>query len=428
MHDSTYFAAYFITNIFLLVSIHRCMHTFFEERRTNRIICVGAYLLYFFSTSLFYLLFDIPVLTLSINFIALFLISLTYSTDIRKCILCAAFTLLFMLIPEVLVGAFTDYFRFSVFNKGSYSSAVGLIMMRILTYMLAQIVFHIRILRKSQTVSILEWGATFAVPIFTITLQSIIAGGDVSKGWFIASAIMILALNVVTFYLYDSLSRNYIKQKEHALLKQENELYSKQCRMMEESTKELQIFRHDLKNRMLGICRYLDAGQLSEADDAIRELSGVMEKNTLRSVTGNLAVDSIINYKLQAAILNDADVKTDIAVPAELEMNVADLSILIGNLVDNALEALQMVPSDQRSLYLKVVVSHNRLILQITNPYVQEVKYENGEIISSKPDSDKHGLGLKSVKRIVEKYEGGIVIHHENHLFSVDALLYLSTL
>lgn len=428
MHDSTYFAAYFITNIFLLVSIHRFMHTFFEERRTNRIICVGAYLLYFFSTSLFYLLFDIPVLTLSINFIALFLISLTYSTDTRKCILCAAFTLLFMLIPEVLVGAFTDYFRFSVFNKGSYSSAVGLIMMRILTYMLAQIVFHIRILRKSQTVSILEWGATFAVPIFTITLQSIIAGGDVSKGWFIVSAIMILALNVVTFYLYDSLSRNYIKQKEHALLKQENELYSKQCRMMEESTKELQIFRHDLKNRMLGICRYLDAGQLSEADDAIRELSGVMEKNTLRSVTGNLAVDSIINYKLQAAILNDADVKTDIAVPAELEMNVADLSILIGNLVDNALEALQIVPSDQRSLYLKVVVSHNRLILQITNPYVQEVKYENGEIISSKPDSDKHGLGLKSVKRIVEKYEGGIVIHHENHLFSVDALLYLSTL
>lgn len=428
MHDSTYIAAYLITNFFNLASIHRFMLAFYEKRRTNRLICIGAHILYFIATSLIYLFLDIPILTLSINIIILFLISFTYDSAVRKCILSTAFTLLFMIIPEILVGAFTDYFRFSVFTKGSYSSAVGVIVMRVTTYMLAQIVFHIKKLRRSQTVSLLEWSAVVAVPLFTITLQSIIVGGNVSKGWFIASAIMILALNVVTFYLYDSLSRNYIKQKEHALLKQENELYSKQCRMMEESTKELQIFRHDLKNRMLGICRYLDAGQLSEADDAIRELSGVMEKNTLRSVTGNLAVDSIINYKLQAAILNDADVKTDIAVPAELEMNVADLSILIGNLVDNALEALQMVPSDQRSLYLKVVVSHNRLILQITNPYVQEVKYENGEIISSKPDSDKHGLGLKSVKRIVEKYEGGIVIHHENHLFSVDALLYLSTL
>lgn len=425
MHDHTYIAAYLISNFFNLASIHRFMLSFYEKRRTNRSICIGAYFLYFAATSLIYLFIDIPILTFSTNIMILFLISFTYDSSVRKCILSTAFTLFFMVIPEILVGAFTDYFRFSVFIRGSYSSAVGVIVMRITTYMLAQIVFHIKKLRRSQAVSLLEWSAVVAVPLFTITLQLIIANGNVTRWWFIASVIMVLMLNVVTFYIYDSLSRNYIKQQENALLKQENELYSKQCSMMEESAKELQLFRHDLKNRMLGICRYMDAQNYKEAEAAIHELSGVMEKSTLRSATGNLAVDSIINYKLQATILNDADVKTEIAVPATLEINIADLSILIGNLVDNALEALQTVPSNDRSLYLKVVFSHNRLIIQITNPYSQELKYENGELISSKRNPDQHGLGLKSVRKIVEKYEGGMMIHHENQLFVVEALLYL---
>ena len=70
--------------------------------------------------------------------------------------------------------------------------------------------------------------------------------------------------------------------------------------------------------------------------------------------------------------------------------------------------------------------NRERLFIQVSNPYLTKVQYENGEIITAKDDKQNHGFGLKNIEKAVEKYNGFMEINHENMTFTVDILLYLS--
>ena len=80
---------------------------------------------------------------------------------------------------------------------------------------------------------------------------------------------------------------------------------------------------------------------------------------------------------------------------------------------------------EERSLSLKLVYGQERLIISISNPYKTDLRYENGEIITTKKDNQKHGFGIKNIEKVVEKYNGYMEINHENQIFTADILLYL---
>ena len=70
---------------------------------------------------------------------------------------------------------------------------------------------------------------------------------------------------------------------------------------------------------------------------------------------------------------------------------------ILGNLLDNSLTALESV-SENKNLYIKVVYDRGRVIISVKNTYAIPVKYVNGEIVSTKEDSENHGYGLKNIK------------------------------
>lgn len=82
----------------------------------------------------------------------------------------------------------------------------------------------------------------------------------------------------------------------------------------------------------------------------------------------------------------------------------------------------------ERSLSLKLIYNRDRLIVRVSNPYMTEIRYENGEIITSKNDSHHYGYGLKNVEKIVEKYDGYMEINHDNNVFTVDILLFVNNI
>ena len=75
---------------------------------------------------------------------------------------------------------------------------------------------------------------------------------------------------------------------------------------------------------------------------------------------------------------------------------------------------------------LKVVFDKGCLMIQCVNPYVTEVQYENGKIVSTKSNREEHGLGLKNIEAIAEKFNGCVEIRHENSTFVLNLLLYLT--
>ena len=83
------------------------------------------------------------------------------------------------------------------------------------------------------------------------------------------------------------------------------------------------------------------------------------------------------------------------------------------------------LPKEERSLSLKLVYGQERLIISMLNPYKTDVRYENGEIVTTKKDTRNHGFGIKNIEKVVKKYNGYMEITHDNQIFTTDLLLYL---
>lgn len=422
-----YEIVYLITNLFSIAVNHRFMMAFFEQRRSKMWICGLSYFSYFVGTSLLYLYVDIPILTLLANYGLLFLISLNYKSSMLKRVLSALYILIFCVITETIIVACTGYFQFSIFSEGGYSNVLGAIAVPLITYVAALLLYNFKSVRRYHNVKLSTWLASVLMPVVTFILNVLIVHSeDVTQTEVIVATILILLVNVTTFYLYDSLAANYIKLSEAAVLEKERELYYNQCTMMQTSTNELRAFRHDLKNQLIGVSELMGVGKYEEAKELVGGLSGKLNTKILFSTTGNIPIDSIINYKLQSAGNEQIRVEAEIAVPEDFGMNISDSITVLGNLLDNALYAVRQVEESERYLKLKVVFDKERLIIHCANPYATEVRYENGKIVSTKTDRREHGFGLKNVEAVAKKYNGCMNVNHNDGVFVVDVLLYLT--
>ena len=344
----------------------------------------------------------------------------------QKKLLSALYILIFMLIPEFIIAACTGYLQFSFFTEGTYSDTLGLVAMRLLTYMMALLVERFKAVKNNQQVSIFSWMAAVLIPLITLIMEiMLLEAKSISQIQAIISIILMFVLNITAFYLYDSLAESYAQKSRFALLEKENELYRKQCELMQASTTELQAFRHDLNNQFIAMNELLNNEKYDNLKMHIQELFKITGEKAVYSTTGNVAVDGIINYKLQNAIINHIKVNAEIAVPSELSIEISDIITVLGNLLDNALSAIMQLREEERSLSLKLVYGQERLIISISNPYKTDLRYENGEIITTKKDNQKHGFGIKNIEKVVEKYNGYMEINHENQIFTADILLYL---
>jgi sensor histidine kinase regulating citrate/malate metabolism len=110
--------------------------------------------------------------------------------------------------------------------------------------------------------------------------------------------------------------------------------------------------------------------------------------------------------------------EASVAIPENLEINIYDVNIILGNLLDNALE--NAINNSNVSLDIK----YNAGVLHISmsNLYIGSVKKLDGRIVSKK--GENHGYGLDNVKRIVDKYDGSMVIECGNGKFEVDVVIY----
>lgn len=422
----TYHIIYLLANFFTIFVIYRFMRIFFESRRCNRTLNLLSYLLYFVATSLFYFWFNIPLITLIINLITMFMISLTYEASIQKRIIYVIYMYLFMAVAEIITAAMTGYVYFSVFSQGDYRDSFGVIAVRIVIYGETLLLENIKLTKNGRNIGWIFWLASIMIPVSTLILEVIIANQtNLTKVEAVGSVSLLFAVNIIAFYLYDSLAENYIKKSKLALLQKENELYSRQCEMMQSSTEDLQAFRHDMSNQLIILNHLLEEGKDEEARRQLDQLSRFIKGKVIYSTSGNIIIDGLVNYKLQSVASENIKVETEIVVPKQLNIDIADFVTLLGNLLDNALEALKKVDWEQRILTIKIVFSQERLIGRITNTYCGEIHQKDDKILTSKKEKQKHGYGLSNVEKIIKKYNGYMEIDYANWEFRVDFIIYL---
>ena len=117
--------------------------------------------------------------------------------------------------------------------------------------------------------------------------------------------------------------------------------------------------------------------------------------------------------------------ESEIKTPDALPYKSSDLCIVLGNLLDNAIEATEKLEDEEeKQIFIKLIYQKKRLLIEIRNPYRGSLKKgRSGDYLSGKNDQENHGIGLKSVRKVVEKYDGTLDIHTENQQFQITIIL-----
>lgn len=369
---------------------------------------------------------DVPIITLALNLVMVFVISLTYETTAQKRLIYTTSIIMLMLFPDLIIGAITGYFRFSLFEEGTYSNRVRIVIAKIITYIEALLLKNYKSTKENRNVGWNLWLSSILIPVCTLAYEILFENGDsFMESKTIASITIVYTINIITFYLYDSLSESYIQRSKLSILETENKLYSKQCEIMQASTEELQAFRHDMNNQFITLSHLLASKKYEEAETQLQELSNLTRNKIIYSTSGNVIIDGLINYKLQNAQNNNIKVKTEIAVPVQLQIDTTDIVAVLGNLIDNTLSALQNVSAEKRYLTLKVVFSQKRLIIRTSNPYCGDILFNDGKIVTSRSNRELHGYGLNNIAKAVDKYKGYMEIDCSDNIFTVDIIMYI---
>lgn len=192
-----------------------------------------------------------------------------------------------------------------------------------------------------------------------------------------------------------------------------------------EETKEMYLnmrgWRHDYHNHIQSVKAYLSLGQIEEAAAYLDEVDADLTHVDSYIRSGNLMADAVLNSKLSLAEKAQIRVDCTAKLPEKLTLSDVDLCVILGNLLDNAIEACQQIGPEQRFLRIYMVLIKEQLYISVQNAAKEILNFNERNYITSK--RGQHGLGLMRVKLLVDKYEGCLNLQNEPGIFAAEVTL-----
>ena len=287
--------------------------------------------------------------------------------------------------------------------------------------------------RFSKDISLKTFIMLAWIPVVSIYFE--IVSVEVSRkypnydGFAAIASVVLLLTNYVIFDAYDWVNRTVQLRAQNKLFVQQIQLCSRQTAEQEATYKELRRLRHDMKNHLTSLMGMIDSGSTNDARDYIENLlnDGKLIKTGDISRTGNIVVDSLINYKYSMAKELGIEFTSNVFIPTELPFKNENIVIILGNLLENAIEACVKVDNNK---YIGLEMGYEKKMLQICikNSYTGEIKKNSaGDIETTKEDKENHGMGIPSIKMAAKEYDGDVLIKNEGNEFTVVVILYEKT-
>ena len=307
---------------------------------------------------------------------------------------------------------------------------VGVVIIQIVLFYLTR--FMIKRTKKDSTYSLKwnEWFVLLIIPvisIFTMSFVSLIIINiedqllPMQHIFSILSILGILMTNSLVYVLYVNMQKDHAKQLEYSILQQ---AFKSQEKSVEETKilyQSVRSIRHDLKQHFQVALTMLHSGKINEAVDYMEKYNDtVLDGISNKVFCDNDVVNYIINSK--SKICSDRHIKIYIYIANEIpEFSDLDLCVLLGNALDNAIEG---VPVDgNNEIYLELRNVDNFFMISVKNTITNSVLEDNPNLISTKNEKEVHGLGILSMKEVVQKYNGSIEFYESDNKFCCDMLL-----
>lgn len=405
---------YLFFNLFHIYGMYMFANVFFQERCRSRKLEAALYTAYFALNSGAYLLFHNWAITLASNILPFFAITFFYKEGMIRRVLNVAAIYAITMGCDVLVMTLQNmmHIESAVFSEGFATSLVI-----IAAADLSNKCLHMKkdILGRTP--------AMYYVTLLFVPLGSIFIAYFAAKGLNAVSlitAVILLLINIDIFYLYDNVIDLFSERCEREVMESQNKAIQNQLEVVQQSQLRIRCLKHDMDNHLLRLKDLIEKEKYAEALEYLETVKSSTAADKKLIDSGNDLIDSMLNYKL-ARLHDNIAQKYDIVVPKDLSFTEFDLNVIIGNLADNALEALEQLPADERKkLEISIRYKQGYLKVYFGNTF-DGIMPEDG---SRKRDHENHGLGLKSVERIVHKYGGDMRAKVSDNWYEISLIMY----
>lgn len=231
--------------------------------------------------------------------------------------------------------------------------------------------------------------------------------------------IVITAVILINLVLWIFFMPRYVDKK---IGRFQNELVDKHYTEVETMYRKMRGWRHDYHNHIQVLKAHMELSHYEEAKQYLAMLNDDLATVDTVIKTGNVMVDAILNSKLTMIKERGIQVDATAVVPQDVPFSGIDLSVLIGNIMDNAMEACaQVSEEEERFIRIYIDIVKKQLYISVTNSMNGKAKRKGFQYLSTKMGA--HGFGLLRIDRIAAKYGGFINRQNEEGVFATEVML-----
>ena len=405
------------------VSVKYFFSIFSDKTKTSRITYL-AYILFFLTP----LVFNMPVINMVLLISSVFAVSLNFVFKLYNKVL---FTLIFVAISG-LTEIITVIIVTSLFNltpdraTSGVFSAFGTMLSKFLCLLFCLIIGSVKnktLIGKFK----LNWISMYFLPISTFLVACVLyqsmfyyEDNTTLKNLSLVSLILLVIANVLIVRVINNIHESVINENRLVLAEELIKQQEKQYSLMFDNNEKIIKIRHDYKNFIVGLMSEVESGRFERLSDILEDELENLSNFSRSTICGISAIDTIIGYKTLEAKRKGIELKFEYKNLSGVDFPGVDMSVLLGNAIDNAIEASEALNDiSKKIVVISMCVKGKQLLINVTNNVISDIDVDY--LYTKK--GVMHGYGIVNMKAIVKKYNGSISFSCQNKEFNVFVIL-----
>lgn len=373
------------TNFFRVLIIMRFMRIFFVskiERRSE----MAAYLAYLTFVLAVFFEFQYPLYNILANWLGLLVITCLYEGNRKKKIFIGTMIYAVNMACDVVAA-----YLFSDYMVGDSISQIFSIFTTLFIY-ICEIIVEKVVKEKGRVDLKFNNLIMLFVPIISVVmLWSLIEANLRNRVLLMVQGCGILGVNMLLFLVYYQMAIAYEKQLKQEHMEEQMRMYKNELEVMRLSEQKVQALRHDMKYHMQKIYAMTENGQKEKVLQCITDMQSSLNNPKRHVATGNEDVDTTLNYLLEKGEKAEVNITCKVNISQYFTMETYALNILLGNLLDNAIEAARQ--SEEKFIDLHMLGEKDMLVVQIKNSYNGKLRKRGKQLLSTKSEQG-HEIAL----------------------------------
>jgi signal transduction histidine kinase len=393
---------YIISNLIHVYAVYVFIDSFLAQSRLGSALKTATYAAYFISGTVLWTLTNSPMLNLVLNIAAPIMISMQYNDIIAKKI--------FGAVSSCAVCMFIDWCVLSTIHSSVFSQSGLIQSIAVLGFS-----FFFRLLQKKLNLSLCK--PKYLILLLLSAAATIIMGiaaVNIGSDHATITIAILLIIDMLNFYIYIMAQRNTAAKAKLEMIEELNNIYKEQLYIVSSSYNKVRFLKHDFKKHIERLKELVQDCSREEVLEYLCSIDSAIVEKRQFSFTGNRDIDSLMNYELSLASDLGAEISYTADIPSQLNITSFDMTIILGNLMDNAVYALKNVQERE----LKVTIKYRKGIVRI------DIENTFSPVKKKKNDGSEHGIGLMSVESVLSKYHGRLISEKNGNIYKATVIMY----